>query len=65
MALKGEMHDEYKAAYQPAADVVWSPCGKDSMLNVKLESRFDITDSAKAGSILIDGMTVQVQWRKC
>jgi hypothetical protein len=65
MNLAGEMHEEFKAAYEPAEDVTWSPCGKPALLNVKMETWFDKTDVAKAGWILIDGMTVQVQWRKC
>jgi hypothetical protein len=61
----GEMHDEYKAAYEPAEDVGWSACGGNAILNVKVDSRFETSDAAKAGSILVDGTSVQVQWRKC
>jgi hypothetical protein len=65
MTLAGEMHEEFKAAYEPAEDVAWSPCGSSALLNVKIESRFDMNNAAKAGSILVDGMTMQIQWRKC
>lgn len=65
MNLNGELHQEYKAAYEPSGDVVWSACGKESIMSVKVESRFETRSGTISGSILTDGINVQIQWQKC
>jgi hypothetical protein len=59
------MHEAFTSTYQPTNEVVWSECGKEALLNVKVESRFENRDGSKTGMIQIDVTNVQVEWRKC
>lgn len=64
--LVGEMHSGYTTTYDAPQDVSWSTCGgKNEILNVKVESRFEKGSASTLSSILIDRFKVQVQWRKC
>lgn len=60
----GRLDEQFAASFQPA-EAIWSTCGSEAMLNIKVEASFDSRDESKSGSILVDSTSLEVRWQQC
>lgn len=58
------MNDKFAASLQPA-EAIWSTCGSEAMLNIKVEASFDSTAESLSGLILVDSTSLEVRWQQC
>jgi hypothetical protein len=59
------MHSEWTCGSAPTIEKgLWSPCGNEGMLNVKVQPRIMVLPKSP-GLIISDWTNVFIKWRKC